>query len=138
MAGSGDRGLFHRCGTAERPGLRRHRRGLRCHDADHDTDDQTRLGEGVDCLFDRVSDGQPVVWDLLVQTIEGDPILYRFDGNGSRVTTTEDQTRDQFGSGGVVTRICGSVEDTGLIPQGFGCTESPGAASVLPIGVWPP
>lgn len=104
----------------------------------NDISDEGRLRAGVECLLGQVDADESVVWDLLVPTVEGDPILYRFDSDGTQITITEDTTRDEFGAGGAVVRVCDSIAGSGFVPQGRGCTESGGAAFLLPAEIWPP
>lgn len=104
----------------------------------NDIGDEERISAGVECLIDHVDNFEPVEWDLLVPTIEGDPILYRFEGDGSQVTIIEDTTRDAFGSGAVVVRRCEQIDDTGFIPAGSDCVDSRGEPFELPGDIWPP
>lgn len=104
----------------------------------NDVEDELLLREGVDCLLDAVDARQPVVWDLLLPTVEGDPILYRFEGDGRQVTILEDATRDAFGRRNAVLRQCDSIEDTGFVPVGAGCSAESGVSFTLPEGIWPP
>jgi len=104
----------------------------------NDVVDEERLQAGVGCLIEKVDDGEPVVWDLLVPTVEGDPILYRFEGDGAEITIIEDTTRDAFGSGAVVVRTCDQIDGTGFIPSGSDCTDAGGEPFDLPGEIWPP
>ncbi|MDH3247712.1 MAG: DUF4362 domain-containing protein [Acidimicrobiia bacterium] len=105
----------------------------------NDVGDEALLSAGVDCLLDAVDAQRPVVWDLLVPTVEGDPILYRFEGDGRKLTIIEDATRDEFGrSRSAVVQECDSVDDTGFVPVGADCPAASGAPFVLPAGIWPP
>lgn len=104
----------------------------------NDVGDDAKLRDGVDCLIAHVDAGDPVEWDLLVPTIEGDPILYRYASEGAMVTVTRDPTRDQFGGSGVLVEVCETVDDTGYIPVGADCTASSGVPFDLPGAVWPP
>lgn len=104
----------------------------------NDVGDEELLRTGVDCLIERLDNGEDVVWDLIVSTTEGDPILWRFEGDGEQITIIEDTTRDAFGSGAVVVRSCAQVDDTGFIPAGSDCVDRPGEPFELPDDVWPP
>jgi hypothetical protein len=104
----------------------------------NDVDDQEKLRGGVDCLIAHIDAGDPVEWDLLVPTVEGDPILYRFASDGATVTITQDASRDRFGGSGVLVEICETVDDTGFVPVGAGCTASGALPFDLPDGIWPP
>ena len=44
--------------------------------------DDEKLRAAVDCAIDEVDARSIFTWDLLVPTVEGDPILYRFAGDG--------------------------------------------------------
>ena len=102
----------------------------------HGVGDEALLREGVVRLLDAVDAQRPFVWDLLVPTIAGDPI--RFQGDGQQVTIVSDATRDQFGRKDAVVRTCDSVEDTGFVPIGAGCTTASVPPFTLPESVWPP
>ena len=104
----------------------------------NDIGDEELLRAGVDCLIERFDDGDTVTWDLLVPTVEGDPILYRFESEGAQITIIEDATRDSFGSGAVVAQTCDQIDDTGFIPSGSDCTDSRGQPFDLPGDLWPP
>jgi hypothetical protein len=104
----------------------------------NDVDDDAKLRSGADCLMARVDAGDPVEWDLLVPTIEGDPILYRFASDGATITITQDPTRDELGGSGVLVELCETVDDTGYIPVGAACTASSGVPFDLPDAIWPP
>lgn len=104
----------------------------------NDIGDEALLRKGVGCLLEAVDARRPVVWDLLAPTVEGDPILYRFEGDGERVTIITDDTRDEFGGSGVIADTCATVDDTGFIPIGVDCTPAGATAFELPEGIWPP
>ena len=104
----------------------------------NDVGDEDVLRTGVECLIERFDTGETVVWDLIVPTVEGDPILLRYEGDGEQITIIEDTTRDAFGSGAVVVRTCDQIDDTGFIPAGSGCIDRPGEPFELPGEIWPP
>ena len=104
----------------------------------NDIGDDEKLRAAVDCAIDEVDALSIFTWDLLVPTVEGDPILYRFVGDGERVTITTDTTRDAFGSSSVLVQECETIDDTGFVPVGVDCIESSGAAMELSNSVWPP
>ena len=103
----------------------------------NDAEDDQKTDDGTDCLMTEVEAGRPVVWDVLVPTVEGDPIptRYAFDANVVRITT--DSSRDTFGSGGVVEQRCDGLRRTSRLPEGVDCTTSSGdgfKSSSLPGG----
>ena len=100
-------------------------------------DDQMVLTKGSDCFFGEVNAGRPVVWDTVIPTVEGDPILYRYEVDESGVTITEDARRDAFGSRSVLVRVCETVVRSEFLPEGIGCVESSGPGMELPESVWP-
>ncbi len=104
----------------------------------NDIGDEELLRAGVACLIERLDNGDSVAWDLLVPTVEGDPILYRFESEGAQITILEDTTRDSFGSGAVVARTCEQIDDTGFVPSGSGCIDGRGRPFELPGHIWPP
>jgi hypothetical protein len=104
----------------------------------NDIGDEASLRASVECVLGQVDAGNAFTWDLLVPTVEGDPILYRFAGDGESVTITADTTRDAFGSSSVVVQKCETIDDTGFVPVGVGCVDAAGVPFVLPDGIWPP
>jgi hypothetical protein len=104
----------------------------------NDVGDEARLGSAVGCALGEVDAGRAFTWDLLVPTVEGDPILHRFTGDGEKITIITDATRDAFGSSSVLTQVCETITDTGFVPSGVDCTGSGGEPFELPSGVWPP
>lgn len=94
---------------------------------DNGPDDQQLLGAGAACFLAEHEAGRPVVWDVLIPTDEGDPIVNRFDYDGTEVTITTDYTFDNFGSGGVIEERCAGVVSTTWLPDGADCTTSTGA-----------
>lgn len=104
----------------------------------NDIGDTETLRTAVDCALGQVDARNTFTWDLLVPTVEGDPILYRFAGDGAQVTITTDTTRDSFGSPSVLVQECETIDDTGFVPLGVGCIDAVGVPFVLPDEVWPP
>lgn len=103
----------------------------------NDVDDGMLLEAGVECFFDALDAGQALVWDVALPTVEGDPILYRYDATEQDVTITIDATRDEFGSGSVVVSVCDSVVRTEFLPEGVGCVGGAGSTLELPDSIWP-
>lgn len=93
-------------------------------------DDQRVLDAGIACFLDEVDAGRPLVWDLLVPTVEGDPIVTRYDFDGSSVVITTDNSFDNFGSGGVFEERCTGVVPTNWLPAGIDCTTGTGTGFI--------
>lgn len=104
----------------------------------NDVDDQAKLRSAVECALGEVDAKRAFTWDLLVPTVEGDPILYRYASDGERVTIITDTTRDAFGSPTVLVQVCETIDETGLVPLGVGCIDSTGVSFELSTDVWPP
>jgi hypothetical protein len=104
----------------------------------NDSSDAETLGAAVDCALAQVDARNTFTWDVLVPTVEGDPILYRFAGDGAQVTIITDTTRDAFGSGSVLVQQCETIDDTGFVPSGVDCSGSGGVPFILSDEVWPP
>jgi hypothetical protein len=104
----------------------------------NDLGDEERLTAAVDCALAQVDARNAFTWDVLVPTVEGDPILYRFAGDGEMITITTDSTRDAFGSPSVLVQECETIDDTGFVPAGVDCIDAAGVPFVLPDGIWPP
>lgn len=104
----------------------------------NDVDDQATLAAAVSCAIAEVDAARVFTWDLLVPTVEGDPILHRFVGDGDGVVVTIDTTRDSFGSRSVLVQVCETIDDTGSVPVGVDCSDSTGVPFELPGDVWPP
>lgn len=104
----------------------------------NDIGDDAKLRTAVDCAIAEVDARSIFTWDLLVPTVEGDPILYRFAGDGEQVTITTDTTRDAFGSPSVLVQECETIDDTGFVPVGVDCIEFSGVRFELSSSVWPP
>lgn len=104
----------------------------------NDDEDRATLRESVACAIAEVDARRTFTWDLLVPTVEGDPILYRYSSDGELVTIIADTTRDSFGSGSVLVQVCETIDDTGFVPLGVDCTDTNGIPFELPDEVWPP
>lgn len=89
-------------------------------------DDRRILSDGVDCFLAEYDAGRPVVWDVSVPTVEGDPIVSRYDFDGTTTIITTDYSFDHFGSGGVTEEHCTGVVPTDWLPRGTGCSTSTG------------
>lgn len=89
-------------------------------------DDQATLAVGAACFLAEHDVGRPVVWDVLIPTVEGDPIVSRYDYDGTEITITTDYTFDTFGTGGVIEERCAGVLSTNWLPDGADCTTSTG------------
>ncbi len=94
----------------------------------NDTDDETKVRDGSDCLLAAVESGEAVIWDVLAVTVEGDPIPVRYASDGDVVVITDDSTRDEFGNGTVEVRRCATIERGSWLPEGRDCvgTDGPG------------
>ncbi len=92
----------------------------------NDVDDDAVLAAGVACFVEAFEAGQPAIWDVVVATVEGDPVPSRYDYDGETVTITTDYSFDNFGSGGVIELRCTGIRPTGGVPEGADCTSSDG------------
>lgn len=90
------------------------------------SDDDQKIDDGADCLMTEFEAGRPVVWDVLVPTVEGDPIPTRYAFDGDSVTITTDFSRDTFGGGGVDQQRCDGLRRTSRLPEGVDCSTSSG------------
>ena len=88
--------------------------------------DQHTLAAGVACFLTEQEAGRPVIWDVLIPTIEGAPIVSRYDYDGTMTTITTDYSFDNFGSGGVIEKQCSGVVATHGLPDGADCAISTG------------
>ncbi len=59
-----------------------------------------------------------MIWDVLIPTDEGDPIVYRYDDNATTITITTDYSFDNYESGGVIEQRCTDVAATNWLPAG--------------------
>lgn len=87
----------------------------------NEIDDDRILAAAVNCFFAEYDAGRPVVWDLDIPTVEGDPIYYRFDFDGDTVTIIADNRLDTFGTPHIEARRCAQVERNNSVPQGVNC-----------------
>lgn len=101
------------------------------------SDDDQKIDDGTECLMTEFEAGRSVVWDVLVPTVEGDPIPTRYAFDGDTVSITTDFSRDTFGGGGVDEQRCDGLRRTSRLPEGVDCTTSGGdgfKSSSLPGG----
>lgn len=89
-------------------------------------DDEQKIQDGTDCFMAEFETGRAVVWDVLVPTVEGDPIPTRYEYDGEHVTITTDFSRDTFGGGGVDEQRCDGLRRTIRLPEGDDCNRSSG------------
>jgi len=89
----------------------------------YDADDEARARAGTACFLDAVDAGTPLVWDVDVPTVEGDPIYHRFHFTGDDVLIVRDDRADTFGNGGVRAQRCATVTSEPLewLPVGVDC-----------------
>lgn len=87
----------------------------------NEIEDERDVDEGAACFLGEVDAERAVVWDVLAPTVEGDPILIRYDFDGETVTITTDSTRDEFGNGRVTAQRCEGVQPTRWLPEGVEC-----------------
>ena len=100
-------------------------------------DDEINLADGAACFVREFDAGRPLVWDVVIATVEGDPIPTRYDFDGEIVTITTDYSFDNFGSGGVAELRCASVRLTSWLPEGTDCSSHEGEgfrSESLPYG----
>ena len=91
----------------------------------NDDGDLDRLGEAISCLMDEVAAGRAVTVDLLVPTVEGDPMYHRFAFDGAAVLIVADDRADTYGSGTVRAERCASLEwDRRWLPVGVDCSPT--------------
>jgi hypothetical protein len=89
-------------------------------------DDEVNLADGAACFVREFDSGRPLVWDVAIATVEGDPIPTRYDFDGQIVFITTDYSFDNFGSGGVAELRCASVRLTNWLPEGTDCSSHEG------------
>ncbi len=82
--------------------------------------------EQADCFMAEFEAGRPVVWDVVVSTVEGDPIPIRYEFDGEVVTITSDSSFDTFGSGEVDVQVCDGVRRADRLLEGVDCKSSNG------------
>jgi hypothetical protein len=92
----------------------------------HEPEDQQTLATGAACFLAEHDAGRAVIWDVLYYTPEGDPIVSRYDYDGTAITITRDHSFDTLGSGRVYEQRCTSVRSTDWLPEGVDCTTSTG------------
>ena len=89
-------------------------------------DDETNLADGAACFVREFEAGRPLVWDVAIATVEGDPIPTRYDFDGENLIITTDYSFDNFGSGGVTEFRCTGVRLTNWLPEGTNCSSHAG------------
>ena len=89
-------------------------------------DDEVKMAEGAACFVGEVEAQRPLVWDVVVATVEGDPVPSRYSFDGETVIITTDYSFDNFGSGGVVELRCTSVRLSNWLPEGINCSSHDG------------
>lgn len=100
-------------------------------------DDEVKIAEGAACFVGEFEAQRPLVWDVVVATVEGDPIPSRYSFDGETVIITTDYSFDNFGSGGVVELRCTSVRLSNWLPEGINCSSHDGEGfrpNSLPYG----
>jgi len=80
---------------------------------------QGQGGEGMACFLDAVAAGETAEWDLIQYTVEGDPIVIRYQQLASgtlRIIT--DNSRDAFGgeNRGVTVEDCARLSSAEIFP----------------------
>jgi hypothetical protein len=89
-------------------------------------EDEVKIAEGAACFVGEFEAQRPLVWDVVVVTVEGDPIPSRYSFDGETVIITTDYSFDNFGSGGVVELRCSSVRLSNWLPEGTDCSSHDG------------
>lgn len=56
--------------------------------------DDERADEGLACFLAEIGEARTITRDVRALTVEGGPIIIRYDSNGARVEVTTDSTRD--------------------------------------------
>jgi hypothetical protein len=92
----------------------------------NEPDDEQIARAGSTCFLSEAEAGRPVVWDVLVPTVEGDPIPRRYDFDGRTFTITVDATRDEFGNSGVSVVRCEVVAAGRFLPEWSDCDDASG------------
>ena len=89
-------------------------------------EDTASISTATECLLAEIAARRPVTWDVLAVTVEGDPIPTRYAFDGARITITRDDTRDEFGRGGVTVERCDGLRRGTWLPEGTDCTAAGG------------
>ena len=92
----------------------------------NDDTDAAAISTGTECVLAEIDAGRPVTWDVLALTVEGDPIPTRYAFDGDEITITRDDTRDEFGTGGVTVERCDGIRRGTWLPEGTGCSPAGG------------
>ena len=89
----------------------------------NDADDEQTVRAASQCFLEAVDADTPVVWDVAIPTIEGDPIYHRFHFTGDDIAIVRDDRADLFGSGGVEAQRCAAVTTAEFewLPVGVDC-----------------
>lgn len=89
----------------------------------NDADDERAARSASQCFLDAVDADTPVVWDVSIPTIEGDPIYHRFHFTGDDIVIVRDDRADTFGSGTVQAQRCAAVtmNEFEWLPVGIEC-----------------
>ncbi|NNE11512.1 MAG: DUF4362 domain-containing protein [Ilumatobacter sp.] len=89
----------------------------------NDVDDERLAAEGSACFVAEVEAGRAVIWDVIIPTVEGDPIVRRYDFDGETTVITTDSSRDEFGGAdsGVGAQRCADVRLDDRLPEGVDC-----------------
>lgn len=86
-------------------------------------DDGDLLSAAIDCFFAEYDADTPVVLDVSVPTVEGDPIYHRYLYDGEGVTIVIDNRADTFGSGAVIAERCETLAAGDFLPVGGNCVD---------------
>ncbi len=79
---------------------------------------------GQECFERSVNAGFPVIWDLAVPTVEGDPIFTRHLYDGNTVWLLRDNRADRYGSPKLEASKCEGYGPTRFGLDGLGCKPS--------------
>ena len=91
-------------------------------DINHDY--QLLFAKGEQCFLTQLSNGVPVVWDVVVPTVEGDPIFTRHIFDGEIIWFLRDARADKYGSPSVTALDCHDLDLNTLAYEGSDCEPS--------------
>ncbi len=91
-------------------------------DINHDY--QLLFAKGEQCFLTQLSNGVPVVWDVVVPTVEGDPIFTRHIFDGEIIWFLRDVRADKYGSPSVTALACHDLDLNTLAYEGSDCEPS--------------